>query len=888
MGVGDADLGPAANALRLEWTFGFNKEISGGVHNLSDPSRRAMFYVAGNVGVITDLDTNEQVLLQGHCNMIGCSCVSEDKRWLVTADHGGDDSMIVVWDSVLGTPHTTIPQPNGVIAVDFSPDASLLAIMSKDLPQTFALWDWMNDSVLPVFIEPVPAKDLQFHARFNPFDPHEIVTNGSKEVVFWSWEDGGKLHSSAPPVSSKGQIQSPLGALTQTIFIHDSVRAISATDDGHVVVWDEAFLGDYSVQRERKAMKVLRLCTSKITFLCNLDKCLVVGDAEGKIKFFDSMFRAILWFDDLAAGPAVSVSFARGIKSTTRDLPGSSEEITIPQFIVATTAAKIVEVNADVFDELEPDNRHGVPLVQGFAGSIQSISTHPSKHVVALASASGAIILWDYKTKELLAQKDFSNDKLHGSHIVYNKKGNLLAVGFNNGTVKILDAETLNEISGGSTFKPGRESIENMCFCENSKIVACADAGMHVSLFKFQTPTEGDLDQLPPHIWEYIGRALSHNKAITGLAFQTDVKGIRLVSIGEDRYLVEYDCDSSSVIHGFQIKRRVQIEQTAVATAMGWDEHFGTGNCMVLANDEYKFRFIHMNTFDCIKTVLSPTFGGPINRLIHVPAFDGSQGNCLAYSTHDKVIGLVQFPLDGNPNKTMGVVAHAGAISSMAVSYDGRYIITAGIDDYCVNIWSAHPASLEKMRRLGGNGVEPFNAMVEGGVKGQFYQEMIDYFYYAQIKAQGENTTAARKITGEVPMEQVPDLLRALGVYPSDWDIRDILNEIQAMGFEGSPKVAINFEEFVKLYINHRPVLGVSQNKILAAFCSLGCEPSSGMIARESLLEALITRGEKFTEEELKLALHHLTGSSGLLDDPSKKNISAAEFAEEILGFANH
>ena len=93
-----SELGPAANAIRLEWTFGFNKEISGGVHNLSDSTRRAIFYVAGNVGVITDLDTSEQVLLQGHCNMIGCSCVSQDKHWLVTADHGGDDSMIVIWD----------------------------------------------------------------------------------------------------------------------------------------------------------------------------------------------------------------------------------------------------------------------------------------------------------------------------------------------------------------------------------------------------------------------------------------------------------------------------------------------------------------------------------------------------------------------------------------------------------------------------------------------------------------------------------------------------------------------------------------------------------------------------------------------------------------------
>jgi len=291
------------------------------------------------------------------------------------------------------------------------------------------------------------------------------------------------------------------------------------------------------------------------------------------------------------------------------------------------------------------------------------------------------------------------------------------------------------------------------------------------------------------------------------------------------------------------------------------------------------------NTMQCIKTVLSPTFGGPVNRMLHVPAFDGSQGNCMVYSTHDKVIGLVQFPLDGNPNKSMAVIAHAGEVSSMAVSFDGRYIITCGRDDYCVNVWSAHPASLEKMRRLGGDGVEPFNAMVEGGREGAFYQDMIDYFYYAQIKAQGENTTAARKVTGQVPMEQVPDLLRALGVYPSEWDIQDILNEIQAMGDDSGAKTAIDFDEFTRLYVNHRPVLGVSHDKILDAFKSLGCEPTSGMLARQTLVDALLNRGEKFTEDELAGALEQLIGAPSITNDPSERNISAREFAEEILGF---
>eukprot|EP00656_Telonema_subtile_P052963 TRINITY_DN7525_c0_g1_i1.p1 TRINITY_DN7525_c0_g1~~TRINITY_DN7525_c0_g1_i1.p1 ORF type:complete len:888 (-),score=271.02 TRINITY_DN7525_c0_g1_i1:169-2832(-) len=882
------NLGPAANAIRLEWTFGFNKEISGGVHNLSDSTRRAIFYVAGNVGVITDLDTQEQVLLQGHCNMIGCSCVSSDKTWLVTADHGGDDSMIVVWNSFAGTPQTTIPQPQGVLAVDFSPDAKYLATVSKDSPQTFSLWDWQaSPEEQLLFQEEVPCSDMQHHCRFNPFEPHEIVTNGQKEVVFWSWEENGALNCSCPPLASKAGFQQTVANLTQTIYIHDSVRAISATETGDVVVWDEAFLGDYSVQRERKAMKVLKLCNAKITFLCNLEKCLVVGDTQGRVKFFDSMFRSILWFDDIHAGPVCSISFAQGLHTATRDLPGSTEEITIPQFVIATTAAKIVEVNADVFDELEPNNRNGVNLVDGFSGSIQGIAAHPSKHQVALTGYTGDILIWDYKTKTITQTR--SLDKMMGNCIAYNRTGTLLAVGSTAGAVKIMDADTLVEIAGATdTFKWANECITRLVFSEDSSLLAAADSGHNVLLFKWQPPSEGDKDELPPVVWEYIGRARAHSKPITGLTFKTEKNRVRLVSLGEDRMLVEYEVEGSTIVEGVGILAQTKVEQTAVASSMVWDAHFGTPESIVLATDQYKFKFVQTSDLACVKTVLAPTFGGPINRMLHVPAFDGGQGNCLAYSTKQKVIGLVQFPLDGNPNKTMGIIAHAGEISDMAVSYDGRYIITAGRDDYCVNVWSAHPASLEKMRRLGGEGIEPFNAMIDGGKEGEFYQEMIDYFYYAQIKAQGEDTTAPRKITGLVPMEQVPDLLRALGVYPSQWDIQDILNEIQAMGDEDNPKTAINFEEFVKLYVNTRPVIGIGKEKILDAFRALGAEAGSGVISRQLLTDMLTQFGENFDEAELGSVLEELVGMSSLLEDPAEKNISAQEFAENVLGFEDY
>ena len=53
----------------------------------------------------------------------------------------------------------------------------------------------------------------------------------------------------------------------------------------------------------------------------------------------------------------------------------------------------------------------------------------------------------------------------------------------------------------------------------------------------------------------------------------------------------------------------------------------------------------------------------------------------------DKVIGVIKLPLDGNPNSTMGLVAHPDEITDMTNTSDGKYIITSGGNDLSINIW---------------------------------------------------------------------------------------------------------------------------------------------------------------------------------------------------------
>merc|ERR1740130_1918391 len=120
----------------------------------------------------------------------------------------------------------------------------------------------------------------------------------------------------------------------------------------------------------------------------------------------------------------------------------------------------------------------------------------------------------------------------------------------------------------------------------------------------------------------------------------------------------------------------------------------------------------------------------------------------VAYATRDKVVGLLKLPLDGNPNKGMGLVAHPGEVSAMAVSWDGAHLLTAGGADLAIHMWSVAPAALEPTIAAGGGGLAPHLSLLDGGAGGTHHQEMRDYFYYAQLRAQGEDTTEPRRITG--------------------------------------------------------------------------------------------------------------------------------------------
>jgi WD40 repeat protein len=240
-------------------------------------------------------------------------------------------------------------------------------------------------------------------------------------------------------------------------------------------------------------------------------------------------------------------------------------------------------------------------------------------------------------------------------------------------------------------------------------------------------------------------------------------------------------------------------------------------------NSGYKVKLWNVNNKGCRLTCLGPTYGNPATKLKLLvkqksqPRTAIDEPNYfLAYATDRQIVGLMKMPADGNPNKMMGLIAHPGVITDLQVSGDHKFIFTSGGDDLSVNMWFIDPEAVEKQIAIGGQGDEPFENMIDGGKYGKNYKDMKDFFYYSQIRSKKENTTQTRKLEGYVPLDEMGNLMRAMGYYPSEQEIENMKNEVKYSRFTetGQAVSQLGMDTLLKVFVNHRPIYGVEREEI--------------------------------------------------------------------------
>lgn len=132
------------------------------------------------------------------------------------------------------------------------------------------------------------------------------------------------------------------------------------------------------------------------------------------------------------------------------------------------------------------------------------------------------------------------------------------------------------------------------------------------------------------------------------------------------------------------------------------------------------------------------------------------------------------------------------------------------------------------------------------------------------IRSKDEHTTKTRVLDDTVPLSELPNLMRAMGYYPTEQEVTSMMDEVRYSNFseKGEARESVRIEDFIKLFVNHRPVYGIGKNDIEQAFRDLvgESEDNNLTISRDDLITKLQTEGEPLSQEELARCFGYLVG----------------------------
>ncbi|NXN24339.1 CF251 protein, partial [Nycticryphes semicollaris] len=897
--------------LNLSWVLGYNSSLA--VHSLMDREDRVLLYVSSHTVVIHDIVGNKQYHLQGHTNVISCLCVSEDRRWVATADRG-PDALIIVWDSFSGIPVCTIfdshPE-DGVSAIAISQDAKYLVTISAGKVQRVCVWKWTLPTEKPMCsTELRPEFGHQDYVIFNPQNSCEFVSNSKTQVIFYLWVTSTLDERTTFPLSLQ-TFNTVVGHFSQSIFHFNNSQALTGTSAGKLVVWDTITPSTPSKElwvklHGMKATKLVPVQKDSLTVLMVFESCIVTGDVKGQVKFYNGQLQLLACYSHSKVGSIRSISFSKtppdppnassacctSGTASSQPFSDSSNSVSLTlnrNFILSTSDATVLHVATD--------RANVEKVMEETKKAVNAVACHPRQALIAVGSHCGLLKVWDYQQTKYLVSRIFTEAGIQC--LSYDPQGYFLAAGFTDGSVYILDAISLR--SSCKEFKFSHGPVTHISFSHDSEYLATADEKYSVTVYK-RVLRNGS------RCWEHLAGLHSHYKPIRSILFgvQLDSNEPRLLSLGEDRQLIEYDLNGSSKDH-LVVLHKDRIEQIAVPLYMAWYPQLSTESFILTVNNCYKMKLYNTTTKMCRKTLLGPTYGSPLEKIQILPTTNtmDSQKYYLAYITKNKV-GLQILPVDGNPHKSSAFICHPNGVSDLATSYDGRYIFTAGGDDCTVMRWEVNLNALDAAASLGGEDLIPFYNLLDGGREGEFFRELEDYFYYAQLRSHGIDALETRQVSTHIPLEEIPSVMRAMGFYPSEEKIEDMINEVKFSEYvdTGEQVTKINLGDFIKLYINHRPAFGLSMKRIQRAFQVLGYDNENGdkVIDRGDLLLLLQCRGEHMTEDELAQCLTTLLGkrpgrrgsdpdtydpsgaAAALTEEEIPAEITAEIFTADILG----
>ncbi|XP_011939019.1 PREDICTED: echinoderm microtubule-associated protein-like 5 isoform X7 [Cercocebus atys] len=483
------------NSIRLHFVHGYRGYDCRS--NLFYTQIGEIVYHVAAVGVIYNRQQNTQRFYLGHDDDILCLTIHPLKDYVATGQrrkgrnevyrfllYVGRDPSIHIWDTETIKPLSILKGHHqcGISAVDFSADGKRLASVGIDDSHTIVLWDWKKGEKLSIARG---SKDKIFVVKMNPYVPDKLITAGIKHMKFWR-KAGGGLIGRKGYIGTLGKNDTMMCA----VYGWTEEMAFSGTSTGDVCIWRDIFL-----------VKTVKAHDGPVFSMHALEKGFVTGGKDGIIALWDDSFERCL-----KTYAIKRAALAPGSKGLLLEDNPSIRAISLGHghILVGTKNGEILEV-----DKSGPITL----LVQGhMEGEVWGLATHPYLPICATVSDDKTLRIWDLSPSHcMLAVRKL---KKGGRCCCFSPDGKALAVGLNDGSFLMANADTLEDLV---SFHHRKDMISDIRFSPGSgKYLAVASHDSFIDIYNVMSSKrvgicKGATSYITHIDWDIRGKLLQVN-----------------------------------------------------------------------------------------------------------------------------------------------------------------------------------------------------------------------------------------------------------------------------------------------------------------------------------------------------------------------------------------